>query len=320
MPKLTDLLGRPHSGIVPTAVIGIVKDNDDPDELGRVQVTFPTLVVSGGSDNAVSFWLRVLSPDAGSASGSLDGKGQQAVGAGNTKGSGRGFYAVPEIDDEVLVLFTQGSQDVGVVIGQLYNGADGPPDEAIGAMPAQEKLWDGGVKSTAGHSGGSTDDRRNDRRIWKSRSGAMLVFDDTTDNESVQIWNNKQTLALVFDSATDCIILSNSVGDIHIRTATDLYLEAGNDIFWEAGRNLEGHAATDIIEEAGANYEFKAGSSGKMEFGTSFDAKAGTAATVEAGTDLLAKGGVGATLKGGATAEVNGAAQTTIKGGMVMIN
>jgi uncharacterized protein involved in type VI secretion and phage assembly len=152
MPKLTDLLGRPHSGIVPTAVIGIVKDNDDPDELGRVQVSFPTLIVSGGSENAVSFWLRVLSPDAGSAVGSLDGKGHQPVGAGDKKASGRGFYAVPEIDDEVLVLFTQGSQDVGIVIGQLYNGADGPPDEAIGTMPGTAALWNGGAKSTDGFS------------------------------------------------------------------------------------------------------------------------------------------------------------------------
>lgn len=319
MPKLTDLLGRPHSGIVPTAVIGIVKDNKDPDKLGRVQVTFPTLYLSGSEDNAVSFWLRVLSPDAGAAVKSLDGQGRQPVDTGQTKGSGRGFYAVPEIDDEVLVLFTQGSQDVGVVIGQLYNGADGPPQEADNTMPGTGQLWTG-TKSADGFTDGSGNYEKNDRRLWKSRSGAMLVFDDTDGKESIQLWNNKHTLALVFDTKEKRIILCNNDGDIHIRCAKDLYLEAGENIYWEAGKNLEGHAGTDIIEEAGANYEFKAGANGKMEFGANLDVESSANTTMKAGANGTWEASAMGTFKAGANGTFEAGAINTVKGSMVMIN
>ncbi|TNE84578.1 MAG: hypothetical protein EP330_29260 [Deltaproteobacteria bacterium] len=320
MPKLTDLLGRPHSGIVPTAVIGIVKDNKDPDKLGRVQVTFPTLYISGGNENAVSFWLRVLSPDAGSAVDSLDGKGHQAIDVGAKKGSGRGFYAVPEIDDEVLVLFTQGSQDVGIVIGQLYNGADSPPHEADGTMPTSSKLWDGGSKSTDTFTDGSGNYDKNDRRLWKSRSGSLIVFDDTAGSESVQIWDSDQNLALVFSTPDQRIILSNSKGDIHIRTAKDLYLEAGENIYWQAGTNLEGEAGADIIEKAGANYTFEAGANGEMKMGANFDMEAGANLTSKAGAMGTWEAGANGTYKAGAVGSFQGGAMAELKGPMVKIN
>lgn len=319
MPKLTDLLGRPHSGLVPTAVIGIVTENVDPDKLGRVRVKFPHLYVSGGEEMAESFWLRVLSPDAGSATGSKDGAGQQALGAGKTLSSGRGFYSVPEIEDEVLVLFTQGSQDVGIVIGQLYNGADGPPQEAEKTLPGSGELWKG-EKSKDVFTDGSTSLEKNDRRLWKSRSGAMLVFDDTEGKETIQLWNHSQTLAFIFDSKDNRIILCNNEGDIHIRTKTDLYLEAGKNIYWEAGENLEGHAKQDIVEEAGQNYEFKAGMAGTMKFGTNLDIKADANVTMKAGAMGTWEASANATFKAGAMGTFQAGAINTVKGSMVMIN
>ena len=63
------------------AVPGVVKSVDDPDQLGRVQVTLPTL---GDIESA---WMEVLS-----------------VGAG----SGKGLVALPDVDDSVLVLLIHG--------------------------------------------------------------------------------------------------------------------------------------------------------------------------------------------------------------------
>jgi uncharacterized protein involved in type VI secretion and phage assembly len=85
------------------AVLGRVLSVDDPDGLGRVQVTLPTL------RHVESSWMEVLS-----------------VGAG----SGKGLVAIPDVDDRVLVLLVQGDPAQGVVLGGLY-GADGPYDNGV---------------------------------------------------------------------------------------------------------------------------------------------------------------------------------------------
>ncbi|MFT4622321.1 MAG: hypothetical protein ACI8PZ_000977 [Myxococcota bacterium] len=295
MSKVTDLMGRPHSGMLPFAVVAIVTDNVDPDELGRIQVKFPTL-----HEEPLSFWLRQVSPNGGKE---------------------RGLYALPEKEDEVLVIFMQGAHDVGVIIGQFWNGVDIPPQECKDTLPGSGKTTiPGAKKSSDTFADGSTNLDANDRRFWKSRSGHLFVFDDTDGSESVQIWDQTHTLSFCFDSAESRITLANSKGDIHIRTATDLYLEAGNNLIWHASNNIEGESVMDTIHKAGMNYEFEAGMDASMKAGMNFNieagmnlsAKASMNATVEGSMNFEAKGGIQATLQGGAMA--------VVKGGVVMIN
>ncbi|MET0772768.1 MAG: phage baseplate assembly protein V [Candidatus Limnocylindrales bacterium] len=85
------------------AVLGVVRDIDDPDGLGRVRVTIPTL------RDVESSWMQVLT-----------------VGAGADKG----LVALPEVDDRVLVLLLHGDPAQGVVLGGLY-GPGGPYDTGI---------------------------------------------------------------------------------------------------------------------------------------------------------------------------------------------
>lgn len=293
MAKLTDPAGRPHSGIVPYPVPAIVEDNDDPEELGRIKVRFPTL-----HDEPLSFWIRQISPNAGEE---------------------RGFYALPEVDDEVLVLFMMGSQDIGVIIGQFWNGQDKPPTEARDGMPGSGELptleW-----SSDTFEDGSTDDEDNDRRFWRSRSGHLFVFDDTDGSETVQIWDQTHKLSLVFDSANERILLCSNGGDVHIRAGNDLYLEAGNDLKIFSGNdtdvkidnNSTWEVAMDHTLEAGMNIGYEAGMNFSIEAGMNFEAKADLNATVE--------GSVGFVGKGGASAKVEGGMSTIVKGGTVMIN
>jgi uncharacterized protein involved in type VI secretion and phage assembly len=294
MAKVTNLLGAPHSGLVPYAVVGIVDDNVDPDELGRIKVKFPTL-----HEEPLSFWLRQISPNAGKE---------------------RGLYSLPEKDDEVMVIFMQGSHDVGVIIGQFWNGVDIPPQECKDTLPGSSKTDTGASWSTDTFTDGTTDLEKNDRRFWKSRSGHLFVFDDSDGKESIQIWDKSHTLALVFDTAESRILLTNSSGDIHIRTKTDLYLEAGSNIKWYAGSNIEGESGQDTIHKAGMNYEmesgqdtkFKAGMNYKVEASMNFEVKASMSAKIEGSMSFEAKGGIEAKLEGSAMA--------TVKGGVVMIN
>jgi len=106
-------------------VIGLVVDNKDPDKLARVKVKFPTLP---GTDT--SWWAPMAS-----------------LGAGKD----RGWFFLPEVDDEVLVMFAHGDIRRPIVLGAIWNGKDKPPDKN-----------DGG----------------NERRTIVSREGSKIIFDD----------------------------------------------------------------------------------------------------------------------------------------------
>lgn len=82
-------------------VTGIVTNNQDPDNLGRIKVKIPRL--SGVDESA---WARVVSFMAG---------------------NDRGAVFLPEVDDEVLVAFEYGDLSMPYVIGALWNGQDVPP-------------------------------------------------------------------------------------------------------------------------------------------------------------------------------------------------
>lgn len=82
-------------------VMGIVRDLDDPQNLGRVQVSFPWL-----AEPNQSYWARIATLMAG---------------------SGRGSWFLPEVGDEVLVAFEQGDTQHPYVVGCLWNGQARPP-------------------------------------------------------------------------------------------------------------------------------------------------------------------------------------------------
>lgn len=293
MASLTDRSGRPNSGLVSHPVVGIVTDNVDPNRQGRLRVKFPSL-----PGEPESWWVRHSSPMGGEE---------------------RGFYSLPEIGDEVLVAFQQGDQNQGVVIGQFWNGVDIPPAEAEGGMPGSGKTDTGATWSTDVFTDGSSSIDDNDRRFWKSRSGHLFVFDDTSGSETIQIWDGSHTLAFVFDTAKSAIYLTNTTGDIHIRTKNDLYLEAGNDIKTYAGNNFEAECGNDSNLKVGMNYTIDVGTNYKNEAGTNATVKAGTDATLQAGANANVKGGASTGISG-PSVSVKGSASTSIQGGMVKIN
>jgi uncharacterized protein involved in type VI secretion and phage assembly len=82
-------------------VVGIIADNVDPKEQGRVQVRFPWY-----DNQTVTDWCRVVYPYAGPS---------------------YGFIAVPEKKSECLVGFEFGDMRRPYVLGGLFNGVDKPP-------------------------------------------------------------------------------------------------------------------------------------------------------------------------------------------------
>ncbi|MFK7929161.1 MAG: phage baseplate assembly protein V, partial [Myxococcota bacterium] len=272
----------------------LVTDNDDPDELGRVQVKFVTM-----HEEPLSFWLRQASPNAGEE---------------------RGLYSTPEVDDEVLVLFINGSQDIGVIVGQFWNGVDKPPKEAVNGLASQSRnLWKGDWSKDE-FKEGSSDDADNDRRFWRSRSGHIFGFDDTAGEETVQMWDKSGELALIFDTADSRIILSNNKGDIHIRAKKDLYLEAGKNAKFKVGKDYTFEAGMNGKVKYGQNYTFEAGMDAKHKAGMNYEMKAGIDFKGKGGVNATIEGGVAFTGKGGISGDLKGGVSASVKAAIVQIN
>jgi phage protein D len=81
-------------------VVGVVTNNDDPEKRARVRVRYPTL-----SDDHEGWWARVVAPGAGGA---------------------RGLLSLPEVGDEVLVVFEHESEQHPYVLGSVFNGRGMP--------------------------------------------------------------------------------------------------------------------------------------------------------------------------------------------------
>ena len=84
-------------------VIGVVKDNVDPEKLNRILVELPTESTNGVTE---SYWCRMTTPMAG---------------------KDRGWVCIPEIGTEVVMTFAYRSLQP-YIIGAVYNGGDDKPE------------------------------------------------------------------------------------------------------------------------------------------------------------------------------------------------
>ncbi len=99
------------------AFVGTVVSVQDPSNLNRVQVR--VFDVDGITDQDGAVWARVAVPFAGSS---------------------RGAFFIPDVGDEVLVVYLGGDARYPVVIGGLWNGQDKAPD-AFGGSGDSVDRW-----------------------------------------------------------------------------------------------------------------------------------------------------------------------------------
>lgn len=177
-------------------VVGVVTNNKDPDALGRVKVKFPWL-----SDTDESHWARVVTPMAG---------------------GGRGFYFLPEVDDEVLVAFEHGDVGLPYVLGSLWNGKDKPPEK--------------------------NDDGKNNLRVIKSRSGHLIRLDDTKDQGKIEI---------IDTSAKNKITISTKDNSITIEADADILIKSSKGKLVLQGQGVEITSKAAVKIEATSNMDLK---------------------------------------------------------------
>lgn len=201
-------------------VIGIVTDNKDPSKLGRVKLKVPIL-----SDQDTTYWCPII-----------------MLGAGKN----RGWFFIPEKDDEVLVMFEHGDLNRPLVVGALWNGKDKPPDKNPGGNP---------------------------RRVIKSREGNKITFDD--EKEQLIFEDGVQKGKITFDAKANKITIEAIDGDVCFQTPADDMIIVAQSIEMTATTNLEIHAGDAMAWGAGGSATIK--SSGTTLSGSKVNTNCGSA-------------------------------------------
>lgn len=178
-------------------VIGLVaKADGDPDQLNRVQLTFPTLGDVG------SAWARVSSFFAG---------------------PNKGAFFFPAVDDEVLVAFEHGDVSRPYVIGVLWNGVDAPPVADPAQVPNVGRIQmpsgaylefddtDGGTKITVTDKSGNavTIDTQSNMITVNSTQDLTLQAPDGTININGDQVNISATSALQIMCEADATLAAS---------------------------------------------------------------------------------------------------------------
>ncbi|MBM4397182.1 MAG: phage tail protein [Deltaproteobacteria bacterium] len=205
------------SGVAINRIYGVVTavviDNKDPEGLYRVKVKFPWVQETTGkySDKPdtkktdfPSAWARIATMMAG---------------------PDRGAFWLPEVDDEVLVVFEHGDLRRPFVIGALWS----PIDKAIHDNKSQGgKNWFRTLFSRSGHVIQFIDNQDGKEKIVlqtkvatgqaatdrKSRDGHFIVLDHTSGEEKIEIYDRKQENYVLIDSTNKKISVVSAKGDI----------------------------------------------------------------------------------------------------------
>ncbi|MCD4536376.1 phage baseplate assembly protein V [Nocardioides sp. cx-169] len=194
-----------------TLVVGVVTDLADTEKQARVKVAYPW----AGATEAV--WARLATPYAGKE---------------------QGLYAVPDLDQEVLVGFLDGSVDDPVVLGSLWSATFAPPFQ-----PGEE----------------------NAVRALRTASGHELVFTEGDDGSVVLRTAGGHVLTLAEEDST--VTLEAASGNritlsddgIELSAAKgDLTLKAPSGAVEIQAMSIKGKADGTASLEASATFDIKA--------------------------------------------------------------
>src|SRR6478752_763510 len=225
-------------------VIAQVSDANDPQQQARVKLTFPWL-----SDSYVSDWARTVQPGAG---------------------KNRGAMVLPEVGDEVLVIFEQGDIRRPYVLGGLYNGVDTPPT--------------GGPKLIDGSSGAIN------RRSFVSRKGHRIdLIDEDGRTEGITLSTTGDKLQLKMDSV-DTKITVHSDGKVLIEGKGGVMIDAASSKLELKGSEVT-ITATSGVKIDGGNGAVKLSSTGEVGLkGTTAKVEGSASAEVKASGVLTLQG------------------------------
>lgn len=199
-----DSLNDANERILPLfqgVAVGLVTNNKDPDNVGRVKLKLPLF-----DDTLETDWVRMTTPMAG---------------------KDRGMLFVPEVDDEVLVAFEMGDLSKPIVIGCLWNKKDTPPPGK------DEKNNVRKIKSRSGHEL-IFDDKAGDESVTlQTKKGQKIEIADKTETIKVQDANG-QNMITIKGGASGQIEVKSGTTKITITGKGEATVESTNKIALKA--------------------------------------------------------------------------------------
>jgi uncharacterized protein involved in type VI secretion and phage assembly len=172
---------QPLFGVYPALVTDMV----DPDNLGRIQVSFPWLGGAVGGGDTVRAWATLLTPYAD---------------------EDQGFEMLPAVGSQVVVAFEAGNPRRPYIVGACWNGK-----EALPAAPAAAN--DKRLIRTRAGSLLEFDDKEGAAKVTLStRSGHQVVLDDGARTVTVQ---HADGLVITFTAGGAIEVHANSQVEVY---------------------------------------------------------------------------------------------------------
>jgi uncharacterized protein involved in type VI secretion and phage assembly len=210
----------------------VVMDNKDPEQLGRVRVQF--LWQQEQDDSQMTPWIRIAQPHGG---------------------DNKGFYFIPEIEEEVMVGFENGNAEKPYVIGTLWYGK-----KDLGSKQSPKERWSQGDSNAV--------------KGIRTRNGHAIVFYDNPDGKGCLLLYDAAHNSIVINADDDKIYIQ-SKGDIELHASKDIILSAGGNIINNAGENIESNAGGDIHTTAKVDIVSRAGGEIFMRADSNFEMQSG---------------------------------------------
>ncbi len=190
-------------------------------------------------------------------------------------GMNRGIYFTPEMNDEVLVIFEHGDVNYPYIVGALWNKIDRPP------MHLPGKAVMAGMVN---------------QRIIRSRSGHVIVMDDTPGQEKI----------VIQDRMKNGIEIDTIQNELTITTLGNLTFNVGGRFVVNSNLDFAIESKTKGAIKAAANLELESKGVASLKAGASqLDMTAASAALKSVAIDVQAS--AKASVKAGAMVEIQGA-------------
>ena len=216
---------------------GVVCQNKDPDGLNRIKVRMPWL---DGGDTDQSHWAQLIVPMIGDKFG---------------------WYALPDIDDVVVIAFIAGDMSQPVIVGGVWSKTDFSPE--------------------------TNEDGKNNFRGYRSRTGARLILDDSDNAKVVVADKTGKNMIGIGEFATagsgpnKCAIYKPPMsGDAGVSVSSvegklEITCKDGK-LSMQAQQNIKINVQQDVAMKAGADLKMEGSSTAKVTSGSpsNYDASA----------------------------------------------